>query len=364
MRWILLVALAAASAFAPARAYTPESGFWWSPDWSGVGLQIELQDDFMAVVVYAYDQDGFPMWYTAGARLDDTATEFSADLVEYRDGPCVGCAFQPNSSLGPVGTILIEFDPLDPTLATLTWGLDGGPERVIDIERLHFYLQRPGDAAPLAITKMLGEWNAVLDFTDNPNNDLGIQFYGDVLVADQTVLEDGIWLFEGCRPEDSLQGFCSSAALASTDMAGYYDTSVDPARHVMVVTDTRDTAGNPLTCVLYDVQVGTNHFNGGLDGDFDGADDGGVTVYECGDDPFDGSYDFYPVRGFRSASRTFVEEGTGPSKSATEATAATAKPRTGLPLATAKAPRALEKSEQRSARTALVRTLEQRLGVK
>src|SRR5690606_37300637 len=225
-----------------ARAYTPENGLWWNPDWPGIGLQVEMQDNLMSVTVYAYDEDGFPMWYTALGFVDDSASVFEANLDEFSGGTCVGCAFRPNTSLGPAGTMRIVFDEVDPTRAVLTWSLDGGPQRTLPIERFQFYLKRQEDgSAPLHTTKMMGEWSATLDFSQNPNNDTGIPFFGDVLVVDRFEFSasDSLWYFDGCRPETSLDGFCTNAALASNDLAGFYDDSVDPGRHVMVVTDTR-----------------------------------------------------------------------------------------------------------------------------
>lgn len=361
MRWIAFFALALATAFAPARAYTPESGVWWNPNEPGTGLQLELQDNLMTATVYAYDADGFQVFYTASDFLDDTATVFDADLFDYFGGACVGCAYTPADSLGEAGFIRIVFDELDPTRATMTWGLDGGPQRTVPIERYHFYLKRAEDGnAPVEVTKMLGEWNATFDLTEFADNDTGIQYFGEVMVID-TLDFDGGWFYEGCRPEHMVDGFCSTAALASTDLAGFYDSQFDI--QIIVITDTRDQLGNPATCLYYDVRAGTNMFEGGIDDDFDGLDDGGVAVYPCPPggtaDPYD--YDFFPVRGFRSASRTFVEDGVGPSKVATEA-GVPFKTR-GLPATTAKAPKQRSAEDQAKAaeRLAIVRKLEARL---
>src|SRR5690606_23739653 len=164
MRWILLVVLAAASAFAPARAYTPESGVWWSPARSGTGLQIAVQDNLLTLTVYAYDRDGPPLPYTSARFLYDSATEYHDDLHLHFVGTCDSSAHQPHTPIGAVGTIRIVFDPLDPTRATLTWGLDGGPQASFPIERYHFYLHRGEDgAAPVEVTKLIGEWNMVVD---------------------------------------------------------------------------------------------------------------------------------------------------------------------------------------------------------
>lgn len=315
MRWILLVALAAASAFAPARAYTPESGVWYNPDETGTGLQIEIQDNLLTATVYAYDADGFPMWYTTAGFLDDSATVYQGNLEEYFGGPCAGCPFLDNEFVGNAGTIRLVFDPLDPTRATMTWGLAGGPQRTVQIQRFHFYLHRGEDGGvPLEITKMIGEWNMVIDNFD----DTFVQYYGDVHVYDlfEFDQQSGSWFFEGCRPETSLDNLCTDAAFDAHPVAGTYRPQDNSYR--IVVVDYFDEEANSDVCAVYDVVVGTDRFDGGQDGDLE-PDDGGVAYYFCPQPansqvPYDGNFDFYPIEGFRTASRTSVEEGVGPAK--------------------------------------------------
>ncbi|HHL32719.1 MAG TPA: hypothetical protein ENJ41_09035, partial [Oceanospirillales bacterium] len=45
---------------AQAQAFTPESGFWWNPDESGSGYAIEIQDNFLFMTLYVYDEAGNP----------------------------------------------------------------------------------------------------------------------------------------------------------------------------------------------------------------------------------------------------------------------------------------------------------------
>lgn len=315
MRWILLVALAAASALVPARAFTPESGVWWNPGESGTGLQIEIQDNLVTVFVYAYDEDGFPMWYTSAGFLDDSATVYQGSLEEFFGGPCVGCPWINNTHVGTAGSIRIVFDPLDPTRATMTWGLAGGSQRTVQIERYHFYLHRGEDGgAPVEITKMIGEWTMVVDVFDDQN----VQYYGDVHVYDlfEFDTQSQSWVFEGCRPETSLDNLCTDAAFDAHPVAGVYRPQDNSFR--IVVVDYFDADANSDVCAVYDVIVGTNHFDGGQDGDLE-PNDGGVAYYYCPQPanstvPYNGNYDFYPIEGFRTASRTQVEEGTGPAK--------------------------------------------------
>ena len=298
-------------------AYTPESGFWWNPNAPGTGLQIEIQDNFIAITAYSYDLDGNQLWTTAQGFLDDNASFHSTNdpddgtwLNTFTDGQCLGCPFTggPIAHAGSAGPIDLVFDPDDPTRATLTWG-----GRTQPIERLQFYLHRFSDGnVPIQVTKMLGEWHTLEDFSDITNY-TGYPYYGEVLAFESYDYSNGddAWLFEGCRTDDSLGGGCTEVVngLYYHDAAGLYDPQT--GRQLIVITDTRNNVGQYVNCVLYDVQVGTDYFSGGLDYEHDGAS-GGFAIYPCGQNPFD--YDFHPVRGYRSASRTFVQEGYGPSK--------------------------------------------------
>jgi hypothetical protein len=59
MRRLALLLIVGLLAVAPARAFTPESGFWWAPNEPGSGIALEIQDNFVFLAAYTYDQDGF-----------------------------------------------------------------------------------------------------------------------------------------------------------------------------------------------------------------------------------------------------------------------------------------------------------------
>lgn len=293
-RWLLsaLVLLVVALAAQPARAYTPEGGVWWNPREGGTGLFIEIQDNYMVVAAFVGDAAGNPIWYTATGFLTGNA-RFDATLDYFPGAACIGCPYRaPTAQLGRGGPIRIDFNPNDPTLATLTWG-----GRTLPIERYQFYLKRPEDGSrPLALTKMLGEWRMVLDFSRVAGS---FPYYGDLLVFDRVDLSRSPGFFDGCRAADSIQGFCNASALRDHAASGFHDAA--RLRHVIVVDD---SASN---YVVYLLNVGTND-----------APLGEFSVYRKGTNPTN----FYPVRGWRSASRSFVEEGVGPSKAAVVASSA------------------------------------------
>lgn len=272
----------------PVRAYTPESGVWWNPAEPGTGIFIEIQDNFLVAAAYTYDLAGNAQWYTATGFLTGNAL-FDGVLDAFTGGNCPGCPYRPNREhLGAGGPIRIVFDANDPTRATLTWG-----GRTMPIQRFPFYLKRPEDeqAMPgvrVELTKMLGEWQSVLDFTGNPNADF--QFYGDVVVLDLLTFDAQGDFLEGCRPPDSLRGACSTQDVARHRATLEYVAS--SGEQVLVVDN------DAATFAAYFLKAGTDRF------------EGTVSVYPKGGTP----QVFYPVRGFRTASRSFVQEGIGPSK--------------------------------------------------
>jgi hypothetical protein len=316
---------------APARAYTPESGVWWNPAEPGTGVLLEIQDNFLFAAAYTYDSAGRPTWYTTAGFLDGNA-RFTGVLDAFSGGNCHGCPYRPNrENLGAGGPISIVFNGSDPTRATLTWG-----GRSMPIERFQFYLKRPEDEQALRgvrieLTKTLGEWQSVLDFTDNPNADF--QFYGDVAVLDVLTEDSGGDFVDGCRPSDSLQGFCTDRDASDHRAVIEYDSRT--GEHVMVVDNSR------TTLAAYFLEIGTNDFTGE------------VSVYNKGSTP----QVFFPVRGHRTASRSFVQEGVGPSKDKDKP----AKPRSSeLPIALFEGEH-LPKRSLDKARSEVLQRLEARL---
>jgi hypothetical protein len=282
-------------AVAPARAYTPESGLWWNPAEPGTGLTIEVQDNLIAVLAFVYEPNGAVSWYLATGLLTGNA-RFDGVLDGYEGGQCIGCPWRSNTGYaGLGGPIRIDFNASDPTRATLTWG-----GRTQPIERMGFYLKRPEDERRMpgvrpALTKLLGEWQAVLDFSGNPA--AAADYYGEVLIFDRLTFDSSGDFVDGCRPTDSLIGFCRAADANPNDPASRYAVGeyfAADRSHLLVVNNSR------TTYAAYFVEVGTNDFRGE------------VSVYSKGSTPSV----FHPVRGFRSASRSFVQEGIGPSKAA------------------------------------------------
>jgi hypothetical protein len=298
-------ALLLAAAAGSAQAYQPEAGLWWNPSESGSGFTIELQDNLLAFTGYLGEPGGAPVWYTSAGFLSGNAL-YEGPLLRFTGSQCAGCAYTGLPSNRQVGTLRLVFDPNDPTRGTLTWNVPPQPVRTIPIERYYYYYKRGEDgSAPTEVTKLLGEWHLSLDFSEFPNFN-AFRYSADVLVFDEINREDGVWYFDGCRTDTSLDAECSADALRFNSASGFYSST--RRRQSIIVDDNSVNGSGQNLCLYYEARVQAEHFTAGLTGN----NDGGFTIYPCSANPL--NYVLYPVRGFRTASRTFVEEGRGPSK--------------------------------------------------
>ncbi len=296
-RALALITLALASS---AQAYTPASGFWWNPNESGTGITLEIEDKTLFMAAYVYDSQGRPTWYLSAGNLGTSIVGgstyynvYNGSLDAYANGQMVGGPyFFPQYFPNAGGPVQIVFDPADETRATLTWG-----GRTVTIRKLDYYAGFP--AADVEIERMLGEWSVVVDAYARGGDYSVFPYYGDVLVFDRINRTPTPDFFEGCRADTSLIGRCTSNALYYHDAAGYYDAGRD--EHVVVVTDAIQTSSSPAQYWAYYLELNTSDFEG-------------VVEWYFGNDPNSpGNGPYYPVRGFRSGSRSFVlNNGAGP----------------------------------------------------
>ncbi len=273
-----------------ASAFTPESGTWINNAEPGSGFLIEVQDNFLFFAGYLYATDGRPMWYTSQGTLTGNA-RFVGTLSTFANGQCLGCIWRlPTVSVGAGGPIEIIFDT--EVAGRLTFG-----GRTIPITRYDFYLTRT--ANDVKTEMYLGEWQTIIDFSANTS--IGYPFYGDVWVFDQVDRAPSPDIFDGCRPFNSLEGRCTSAAIAAHDASGFYQAS--SGDHYIVVND------DNTNFAYYVVKSGTYQFDGIVKICPKSLSN---AITQC---LGSSSYRSYPVRGFRTASRTFVATGAGPSDS-------------------------------------------------
>ena len=261
-----------------AAAFTPESGQYWNPEEPGSGYAIEIQDNYLFITFYVYDEDGFPVWYTSEGFLDGNSS-FTGRLIYFSGGQCLGCYWQDNEAqYSGYGTMTLEF--ITETTAELTVAGD-----TKNIERFNMYL---GDE----LQKMRGEWQVVIDASQYTDNDT-YPYFSDVMLFEQVEVYEGDDLVTGCRSESTVYyHYCTTQALQNNDLAAIYDYQYDELVAVM-----RDDADYYLA---YYLKTGTDQF------------DGMAYSYRVGSEP-DLSLDGFTVRGFRTASKTFVDSGVGPS---------------------------------------------------
>jgi len=259
-------------------AFTPETGQYWDPDEPGTGYAIEIQDNYLYITFYVFDEYGFPVWYASGGFLDGNSS-YEGLLAYFSDGQCLGCYWQQGTGEDSgYGYVNIEF--LTETTAELT--ILGVTKT---IERFNMYL---GDE----LQKMRGEWQVVIDASQY-TDDYTYPYFSDVMLFDQVEVYAGDDLVTGCRSESTVYyHYCTTQALQNNDLAAVYDYQYDELVAVM-----RDDADYYLA---YYLKTGTDQF------------DGMAYSYRVGSQP-DLSIDGFSVRGFRSASKTFVDGGVGPS---------------------------------------------------
>jgi hypothetical protein len=258
-------------------AFTPESGQYWDPEEPGTGYAIEIQDNYLYMTFYVFDEYGYPVWYASGGFLDGNSS-YEGLLAYFTDGQCLGCYWQ-ESSGEDSGYGYVEIEFLTETTAELT--ILGVTKT---IERFNFFL---GDE----LQKMRGEWQVVIDASQYTDNNT-YPYFSDVMLFEQVEVYSGDDLVTGCRSESTIYyHYCTTQALQNNDLAALYDYEYDELVAVM-----RDDADYYLA---YYLKTGTDQF------------DGMAYSYRVGSQP-DLSLDGYSVRGFRSASKTFVDSGVGP----------------------------------------------------
>ncbi len=105
-----------------AGAITPKTGMWWNPDESGRGYVLEVSGLTLVVSIYAYDQNGNPLWYLATGSLANNGAEFQAPLYKYSGGQCLACDYTPAVANGDDGAISIQFSSNTAGVITLPDG--------------------------------------------------------------------------------------------------------------------------------------------------------------------------------------------------------------------------------------------------
>jgi hypothetical protein len=131
----------------PAPAVLPDNGWYWNPQESGRGFNIEIQNDVLFMSAFVYDADGHPLWIIAGGKMSSDRT-FTGDVLVTFGGQCIGCPYA-----APVpsqyGRVSITFTGA----STATIVLNG---TTINVMRQQFGWDFSSPPTPL-----LGEWAMV-----------------------------------------------------------------------------------------------------------------------------------------------------------------------------------------------------------
>lgn len=135
----------------------------------GRGFHLEVQNQVMAAVVFAYEADGRSNFHLATAPSANNSGV--ASLERYRDGTSFGATWRPAVSAGSAGSVAIAFS--GPERGTIQ--LPGEPIR--DIQKLVW----SGDASP-AGSPGTGLWAISDELDGSPGRGFQIEVQGELLV--------------------------------------------------------------------------------------------------------------------------------------------------------------------------------------
>jgi hypothetical protein len=138
-----ILTFAALLAVNSAFAITPENGWWWNPQESGMGFNIESQNGTVFIATYVYDNSGDPIWYSGSGQLDTNST-VTVDLQISRNGPCPACPYHAPRTTDEGLPIILQFTSQDEGL--VSWQGKNTP-----IQRFNFNYGT-------GIQRLIGEW--------------------------------------------------------------------------------------------------------------------------------------------------------------------------------------------------------------
>jgi V8-like Glu-specific endopeptidase len=105
--------------FAANYGYSAKPGWWWNPQVTGTGYEIEIQNQNLFFSFAGSRADGSPVWYVATKDMTST-TDFAADLIEARGGSAFNTGATGTLSSSSPGKVSIHFT--SDTTANLTLG--------------------------------------------------------------------------------------------------------------------------------------------------------------------------------------------------------------------------------------------------
>lgn len=158
------VAFSAFSVQPAAKVVRPEPGFWvadpsgaYADSGSGVGFNLERQDDAIALIAYFYDSAGDPRWYFSAG--DTLRTNYSGDLLEIRGGQAVFQPYQAPRDMRSFGRIDLSFSDLGHAVAWFSQPEDASV--LAGLRIMPISLVRFGFKAGTSIAALSGPWMLV-----------------------------------------------------------------------------------------------------------------------------------------------------------------------------------------------------------
>lgn len=263
---------------------TPESGWWSNPEVGGRGYNIEVQDKFIFIAAFSYDSletDGVrrPIWFQAGGPLIGDNI-FEGPLYLFEDGTCIGCSTTP-VAIHPTERHDLRIEFHSDITATMTIDGDSFP-----LKRFLF------ETFVNPHQKLLGQWSLVMTSPSSFSMSLSTPVSGDMLVFDEIeIAEDETYIW-GCSVDKITDAYCSEDNIDDHWALATYDAELN--RYIILVSE------NSQYYRGYVLNSSTNQLDGIVDQYLKGGNFSSVRAESA--------------RGFRSASKAFVVDGTGPAK--------------------------------------------------
>ncbi|MBK9497373.1 MAG: hypothetical protein IPO08_23195 [Xanthomonadales bacterium] len=109
MRLTLTLLLILISGLASAAIKTPPvTGYWWNPQESGRGWNIDTQNDLVVVTHFVFDTNRKPTFLQGVGAFNINTGVVEADTFAFDNGQCIGCSYtNPTATL--VGRVRFEF---------------------------------------------------------------------------------------------------------------------------------------------------------------------------------------------------------------------------------------------------------------
>jgi V8-like Glu-specific endopeptidase len=105
--------------FAANYGYSAKPGWWWNPQVTGTGYEIEIQNQHLFFSFAGSRADGSPVWYVATNDMASTS-DFTADLIEANGGSSYNTGATGTLTSSSPGRVSIHFT--SDTTANLTMG--------------------------------------------------------------------------------------------------------------------------------------------------------------------------------------------------------------------------------------------------